>query len=293
MNRSALLTIILLFLIATPLPAREGYNEPPRPPSTDSTGLLRINRDFFKLSADTGGDFYFWAPGEFAASAATLSIPVNTDPILLDYGNAGRFAGSYSIPVDSGIAQISVFVGAQRKESVLLRRPDGRSISANSALVTEQSYRHMSIIMVEKPEPGTWRLDFGGGGAYSVSVRYSCGKRKDPALKGKYIDLLDVEFVEWRGRPGHEGLFPVKGKVRAGDSHLYRITADGPIFKPVCEFVSRDNKIVGRCSLQAADGDFIGTCTVPSVPFRTRLKGRDADGHGFQRISSAIYTPTL
>src|SRR5512143_3548019 len=175
--------------------AREGYNEPPRQPSYDQAGRLRINRDFFELSAATGGDFYFWAPGEFATSAAILKVPVTSDPILLDYGNGGQFARSRKIPVDSGIGLLSVFVGAQRKDLVVLRRPDGRTTSANPAFVAEQKFRHMTIITVEKPEPGMWKLEYGGAGNYAVSVRYSHRSRKHDAGAGEGIDLLGVEFV--------------------------------------------------------------------------------------------------
>ena len=70
----------------------------------------------------------------------------------------------------------------------------------------------MGIITVEKPEPGTWSLDFSGAGYHAVSVRYANGKGNEG------IDLIDMKFVEPGGRPGHEGLFPVKGKVRAGKS---------------------------------------------------------------------------
>ncbi len=90
--------------------AREGYDEPPRQASYDQSGRLRINRDFFELSANTGGDFYFWAPGEFAASAAILRVPVTSDPIFLEYGNSDKFVRSCKIPVDSGIGLLNVLV---------------------------------------------------------------------------------------------------------------------------------------------------------------------------------------
>ena len=140
-----------------------------------------------------------------------------------------------------------------------------------------------------------WKLEYGGAGSYAVSVRYSHRSRKHDAGAGEGIDLLGVEFVEPGGRPGHEGLFPVKGKVRAGESRLCRISISGAVSEPAAEFVSRDNKILGRINLQPlspeSGGDVIGTCTVPSIPFRTRVSGRDADGFPFQRVTSAVYTP--
>ena len=40
----------------------------------DADGLLRISETFFELSAATGGDFYFWAPDEFASSNFTAGF---------------------------------------------------------------------------------------------------------------------------------------------------------------------------------------------------------------------------
>ena len=289
------MAVILLSLNNSPLFAREGYNESPRKSSYDQAGRLQINRDFFELSAASGGDFYFWAPGEFAASAATLQIPVTADAILLDYGTGDRFAKSYKIPVDSGIALLSIFAGAQRKDKFVLYRPDGRTTSANPAFVSAQKYRHMNIITVEKPERGMWSLEMSGTGYYAVAVRYANGNGKSSSGRDEEIDLLDMKFVEPGGRPGHEGLFPVKGRVRAGESRLCRIKVAGAISEPVAEFVSRDNKILGRVKLRPLspepDGELIGTAIVPPVPFRTRVSGRDTDGHLFQRVTSAIYTP--
>ena len=290
-------TLLIFVFGDTRLFAREGYNEPSRPPSYDKNGLIRINKDYFKLSADTGGDFYFWAPGEFAASASVLRIPVTSDPILLDYGTGGRFAKSSPVPVDSGIALLTVFVGAQRKDAVVLHRPDGRTVSENPAFVSEQKYRHMNIITVEKPEPGLWSLDFSGAGYYAVSVRYSNGKGRNDAGRDDGIDLIDMKFVEPGGRPGHEGLFPVKGKVRAGESRLCRIALSGAISDPTAEFVSGDGRVLGRVEQQPlspdSGGELLGTCVVPSAPFRTRVSGRDAHGYPFQRVTAAVVTSEI
>jgi hypothetical protein len=277
------------------LSAREGYNEPPRQLSYDQAGRLKINRDYFELSANTGGDFYFWAPGEFAASAGILQVPVTSDPILLEYGNGDQFVKSCKIPVDSGIGLLSVFVGAQRKDMVVLHRPDGRTTSANPAFVTEQKFRHMTIITVENPEPGMWKLETSGAGSYVVSARYSYGKRRQDSGAGEGIDLLSVQFVETGGRPGHEGLFPVKGMVRSGESRLCSISITGSISDPAAEFISQDNKVLGRIKLKPfsreSGGELLGTCTIPSTPFRIRVSGRDADGYPFQRVTAAIYVP--
>jgi hypothetical protein len=273
--------------------AGQGYNELPRQPSYDKNGLVRINRNYFELSASSGGDFYFWAPGEFSASATGLRIPVTSEPILLDYGKGNRFAKPYSFPVDSGIALLSIFVGAQRKDSVVLHRPDGRPVSENPAGVTEQKYRHMNIITVENPEAGGWSLKVSGAGYYEVAVRYRNYMGENDAGRDEGIDLHRMEFVEPGGHPGHEGLFPVRGKIRAGESRLCRIVMSGTISYPTAEFVSRDDRVLDRMELRPyspdSGGELVGICAVPDVPFRTRVSGRDAHGYMFQRVTPQVY----
>ena len=64
---------------------RTGWNEPGQAPGHHDSGLLNINKDYFDMAAATGGDFYFWAPGEFAEAAGHLNIPISSEPIALAY----------------------------------------------------------------------------------------------------------------------------------------------------------------------------------------------------------------
>lgn len=153
----------------------------------------------------------------------------------------------------------------------------------------------MTIITVENPEPGIWKLATSGAGSYEVAVRYSYGTRKHGAGADEGIDLLGVDFIESGGRTGHEGLFPAKGKVKAGESRLCRISITGTIADPVAEFVSRDNRVLGRIQLKPfsreSGGELLGTCIIPSTPFRIRVSGRDAHGNPLQRVTAAMSAP--
>ena len=48
-----------------------------QPLHVDRGGLLQVEPAYFNLSAQTGGDFYFWAPGEFAR--AGLQLPIHDE----------------------------------------------------------------------------------------------------------------------------------------------------------------------------------------------------------------------
>jgi hypothetical protein len=171
---NSLISLILLTLLLTAPPAaaeRPGWNEPPQAPGYDRNGLLKINADFFNLAAASGGDFYFWAAGEFAASAGLLSLPIASDPVALFYrSGGGAFAQSIEVPVDTAITHLTLFAGAQRLDEVQLLRPDGRSVEANPAGVAVQVYKHMRIVAVENPEPGRWRIEARGAGSCSIAI---------------------------------------------------------------------------------------------------------------------------
>jgi len=287
-------------LTAPPAAAdRPEWNEPPQPPGYDRNGLLKINADFFNLAKASGGDFYFWAPGEFAASAGLLRIPVASDPVALSYrSGGGAFAQSIEVPVDAAITHLTLFAGAQQLDEVRLLRPDGRSIEANPAGVAVQVYKHMRIVAVENPEPGRWRIEARGAGSYSIAARYLAERKKLAARGLEAIDLIDFAFVEVRGRPGHEGLFPVEKPVHAGEERLCKITLSGGVREPVIEMISATGEVLGAIRLNASEDEtaadeFFGTCRIPKQPFRVRVRGEDREGHLFQRLTASLNSPSL
>jgi hypothetical protein len=297
--KSGILFIALatLLFIACPAAAdRPGWNEPPRTPGHDRNGLLKINGDFFDMAAATGGDFYFWAPGEFAASAGLLDVPIASDPIALSYRSGGdNFAQSLEVPVDSAITGLTLFAGAQRLDELRLLRPDGRTVEENPAGIAAQVYEHMRIVTVDDPEPGLWRIEARGAGSCTIAARYLSGRRKLGERGLEPVDLVDFAFVEVRGRPGHEGLFPVE-MVRAGEERLCRIALSRGVREPAVELVSAAGKVIGPIRLDASAGEsapdeFIGICRVPEQPFRVRVRGLDQEGHLVQRITTALIMP--
>lgn len=292
------IVLITLLLSASPVGAdREGWNEPPRAPGYDSHGLLKINFDYFNMAAATGGDFYFWAPGEFASSAGFLTVPIASDPIALAYGSGGKdFTLREEIPIDTTISRLSLFAGAQRLDELRLLRPDGRSVEANAAGVVRQVYKHMRIVTVEDPEPGRWQVEARGAGNYSIAARYLVERKELTARDLEAIDLIDFDFVEVKGRPGHEGLFPVTQTVRAGERRLCRITLTGGVRVQVIDMISASEEVLGEIRLDAsadetAADEFIGTCRVPAQPFRVRVRGEDREGNPFQRLTGGLTSP--
>jgi|SRR6185436_12440704 len=190
---------LLLVLCAATAIAQE--DQTPRPPTKDNRGLLKINREFYDLAASTGGDFYFWAPGEFAASQ--LQIPIQRDEVLLAYGSI-ESKRVFEIPVESGVRTLTVFSGIQRKDLAVLVKPDGLVVQAGDAGAALQSFQHMFIATIDAPAPGIWKLELTGAGTFSVSAHVRPGE-DGPQLDGFQLPCevevsgtvreLQLEFV--------------------------------------------------------------------------------------------------
>jgi hypothetical protein len=90
--------------------------------ATSDRGLLQISREYYDVAANTGGDIYFWAPGEFAT--ARLQVPVHREGVVLSYGTL-ETKKLFEIQVESGVEEMTLFAAIQRKDLAVLIRPDG------------------------------------------------------------------------------------------------------------------------------------------------------------------------
>jgi hypothetical protein len=104
--------------------------------------------------------------------------------------------------------------------------------------------------------------------------------------------MIDFDFVEKGGRPGHEGLIPITGRPRRAESILFELELAGASKDVQIEFVAKNGSLIGRAVLTRGEGDrYTGTCTIPDVPFRAAVVGRDADGERFRRIERGLREP--
>lgn len=289
----------VLFVFCTP-PAnadRAGWNEPGRAPEHNQEGLLHINTDYFNLAAVTGGDFYYWAPGEFAEAAGLLNVPISSEPITLSYASSGgSFTHTLELPVDGTISELSIFVGAQLLEDFRLLLPDGRSIEENPTGVAVQAFRHMRIVTLTAPEPGGWMVEVSGRGSFEVAARYLTDRDMLAERDLEEIELLDFAFVELRGRPGHQGLFTVSEPPQIGAEKRCLTTLTGAIETPTIELVSTTGEVLNVVVLEdrsdLSEDEYLGACRIPDQPFRVQVRGKDSEGWIFQRVTSHLIRPS-
>ena len=276
--------LLLAALAVGTAPADPGQRS--QPLRVDHSGLLRVEPSYFNLAAQTGGDFYFWAPGEFAR--AGLQLPIHDEPVLLAYGPFDAPRRSFEFPVESGVRTLTIFAGAQRKDRAVLVRPGGGIVAEGAAGVTLQTFSHMTIATIQTPAPGKWRVDFEGAGLYSVSAHVR------PSAEVDAPALIAFDFVEMGGRPGHEGWFPIQRELRRGESIACQLSASGASSGLQLQFVTGDDRIIATVPMDSESGDmehYLGRCVVPKQPFRVVVAGRDRLGQLFRRTTSALRTP--
>jgi hypothetical protein len=251
----------------------------PRPPVKNDRGLLQVNRDYYDLAASTGGDIYFWAPGEFAT--AKLRVPIDREPVALSYGNI-ESKKVFDIPIESGVEQLTLFVAVQRKDLATLLRPNGTAARDRDRGVDLQPFQHMLIATIASPAAGVWHLELQGAGMYAFTAHVK--PSKDAA------DFVGFDFVEPGGRPGHEGMFPINREVNAGETIVGRISLSGALKEPQLDFVTRDGALIRTFAMTAvSDDEYQAQCTIPTTPFRVVVRGIDSSGARFQRTESKLH----
>lgn len=259
------------------------------PSAGPAADLLRINRDAYDLSAATGGDFYFWAPGEFASSG--VRIPLGQDAVLLSYGELSGGMRRFCFPVDTVVPRLALFLGAQGKDRFRILRPGGIEM-AHGGGTDLQEFRHMTIASVDAPEPGEWCLVAEGKGLHAFSARVASAPPGKGGERPVPISVVGADFIDPKGYLGREGYIPKKVKPRAGKTMQFSVRMNGPFDTVSFELVAPDGTVLIRPNPIAVDGDeLIGECVVPKTPFRIAVRGRDRSGREYARVFSPLMTP--
>ncbi len=175
----------MIGVIALLLAAFLQQDQTPRAPVKNERGMLPVNRQYFDLAANTGGDFYFWAAGEFAS--AHLQVPIHGVDVLLSYGTMDS-KKVFEIPVESGVKELTLFAGVQRKDLAVLVRPD------NIPVHDAQVFQHMLIATVPSPAAGIWRLEMDGEGVYAVTAHVKPGDDAPRVARG-FAKETQISFV--------------------------------------------------------------------------------------------------
>jgi hypothetical protein len=240
----------------------------------------RVDRQLNRLANETGGQAFNLRGADLDKMTAIMEARLkgNQGPIVLASGTLPDPAiREFHVPVDSISRSVTFSVTVELKCSINLLRPAGGPVETGPSFsITEFSSGR--LVTVSPPEPGVWRVQVSGFGAFSVSAHADSD-----------LHLDSFAFVEKGGRPGHEGLFPIRGQPVVGRAHMGQAGVSGPFRSVTFRLLSELGELLQELNLAAVDKEqFIGAVELPSEPFRVAAVGYDSTGALYQRVYPAL-----
>jgi hypothetical protein len=247
--------------------------------------LSSVDPTYNKVASDSGGQLFALQRNEAGTitQLANSVVQSNAVDILSVADSLTGLPISYTVPVDSTTTQVTFSVSGAT--AVTLTRPDGTTVQPSDPGVTLLSLSSAAIYTIASPPSGIWKLSVNGTGAFSASV-----------FGISPLDVFSLSFVEPRGRPGHDGEFPIDGFPLSGQAGTIeaKITTD-QVSSSQFDLRTKQGVSLGTVptspvSTDSPDDIFAQT-TVPSTPFLIYTTGLDLKGVIYQRVVPATFKP--
>lgn len=238
-----------------------------------------VDPSYVRTAEATGGRVLLFDRSEAAGSMVLVrNASKHPDTIFRAMGTLSTGSRQFSFPVDSTVESLMVSVTLQCLQSITVLRPSNTEVHAGEPSVDDNRFRSSRILIVGKPEAGPWRVRIAGTGLFFVVAEAKTA-----------ISLDHVEFVEPGGRPGHEGLFPVKGPIHLGEQRTLSVRMRAPQGDPAFRLVNSAGETLEPLAMKIADEnaddrEFLGTLQLKHAAFRVAVEGRDEAGYPYQRV---------
>jgi von Willebrand factor A domain-containing protein 7 len=187
------------------------------------------------------------------------------------------------VPVDAVTKRITfTFSGDTKGNEFKVTQPSGGAITESSSSTEVTELNCGRILTITSPEAGEWLAD--------VTGRYWI-----EAQAQSDIFFVRVEFVKKGGRPGHEGLFRIQGQPLVGTPATLQASLSASATKTT-EFylVNEQGQTIQKLQMDAVNSDrqfleFVGSVSLPNVPFRVAVIGRDSNDRQYQRFFASLF----
>jgi hypothetical protein len=242
---------------------------------------------YIKTANETGGVPLFLQRNEAGKAMQLMreSTRENVSTVLWASAKLASAAHNFEIPVDSVTERMTFTFSVDTKGTKLvLRQPNGQEVVAGSPGVEDTELNCGRLITVVKPRPGKWKAEVSGSGTFWLEGQGQSG-----------IYFIKAEFVERGGRPGHEGLFRIRGQPVAGQPATLQVSISATETRSTdFALVSSTGDVLQKVHLHATsdDRDFLdlaGEVPLPSVPFRIAVTGRDEKEMPYQRFYATLF----
>jgi len=245
----------------------------------------RPDPSYFTVAEGSGGQVFLFDPSEVGESSVLMIGAMKHDEtVFRAAGTLAEGVHEFSIPIDSTIESAMFSISLQCLQVVEIVRPSGDELRANDPGVDYHQFQAGRIVTVPKPTPGAWTVRVAGKGMFFLVL-----------LAKTDLSLDRVTFVEPGGRPGHKGLFPIKGSPKRGVAQKLEVELSGTLRDPAFRFISSSAETIQELSLQPQEAGsderaFLGEVTPRARQFRFAVSGVDPRGFAFQRVHAPLFT---
>lgn len=247
----------------------------------------RADPAYIHTANETGGVPMFLQRSEVGKSFQLVreSTRQNVSTVLWASSTLDSKGRLFEIPVDSATQRITfTFSVATKGTSLSLRSPSGKLIGQGSLQTEDTELNCGRIVTVAPPEAGKWRAEISGSGTFWLEAQAQSD-----------IYIVSAEFVKVGGRPGHEGLFRIQGQPLAGSPATLQATLSAEKTRTT-EFslVNQRGDILQKLHMKQENSDrefleFTGSVSLPTVPFRLAVSGRDSHDKQYQRFNTPLF----
>ncbi len=239
-----------------------------------------VDPTYIRTAEATGGQVFLFDRSEAARSMVLVqNSHKHEDTIFRSMGTLSTGTHEFAFPVDSTVESLMLTVTLQCLQSITVYRPTHTEVHAGEPDVNNNLFRSGQILVLTKPQAGAWRIRIAGAGMFFVVAQAKSS-----------ISLNRVEFVELGGRPGHEGMFPVKGPLHSGEQRTLSANLTAPPGEAHFRLINSAGETLDPLEMSASDEgqeddrSFEGKLTLKHPAFRVAVEGRDAAGYPYQRV---------
>lgn len=265
------------------LPAGAQQQVPRERPGWPCVG--RPDPAYVRTAEATGGQVFLFDKSEIAESGALMiASSAHTETIFRVSGSLAEGVHDFIVPIDSSIESVMISVSLQCLQVADIMTPAGAGLHASDPGVDYHQFDAGRIVTVAAPAPGAWKITVSGKGLFFLVVQARTALTLDTA-----------RFVAPGGRPGHEGLFPVKGPLAAGAARLLEVELRGPARHVTFRFVSSQGEVLQDLALAPQDGtsedgqSYLGEVTPRETEYRLQVSGLDGKGFPFTRMHAPLF----
>ena len=273
--------VAILSLAVASGPAAQQEQKPRSNPAWPCIPGRAIDPNYITVAEGSGGQVFLFDPSEIARSHVLMTGRMqHEETIFRSSGNLTSAARSFEFPVDSAVESLLISVSLQCRQSISVSNPAGQEVIGSGAATDDHEFKSGRILKFTPAAPGNWRVRIAGQGMYFVVAEAK-----------STLALDEVRFVEQRGRPGHEGWFPVNRPPRLNVEQMLELALSGPVRDANFFLVSSSAERIQDLDLPAAseDGNYLGPVTPRAKSFRIVVQGRDENDWPFQRMHPALF----